>query len=410
MIMECDFLLIGGGVAAYNAAKGIRRANAAARIVMVSADNLPPYALPPLSKEFLRGEQSESDIVYPSLDAKGGTIDILLSTEAVDLDPEGRGVVLSDGRRIGFGKALLATGASPILLAAPGADLRGVFYLRSASDARQIAGAAASARNAVVIGAGFIGLEVAASLRKLGVNVTIVEAQARIWPRFADANVAEVVRARCAAEGIKFVTGERVIGVNGDGHVKSVSTSSGLRLDCDLVCVGIGIMPNTALASAAGLEVANGVVVDATMRTSAPEIFAAGDVVSFPDPICGRRLRAEHWGHAEYSGQIAGGNMAGGAANYDFMSYAWSDVFDLHIETAGYIEDHDEIVVRGDGNGASFTSLYLRGGALVGYCAINAEPVEFTAFRRLIRSRQPLSSHIASLRDISVNVRSLVQA
>ena len=146
------------------------------------------------------------------------------------------------------------------------------------------------------------------------------------------------------------------------------------------------------------------------MRTSSPDIFAAGDAISFPDPICGRRLRAEHWGHAEYSGQIAGGNMAGGDANYAFMSYAWSDVFDLHVESAGYIEGHDEVVVRGATSETSFTSLYLRDGALVGYCAINTEPVEFATYRKLIRSRQPLSDRLDSLRDSMVNVRTLVQA
>ncbi len=409
-MLDCDFLLIGGGVAAYNAGKRIRRLNAAARVILVSADSLPPYNLPPLSKEFLRGEQSESDIVFPPLTAMGGPMDTILSKSVSVLDPERHEVTLDDDRRISFGKALLATGASPIVLPVPGAELQGVFYLRSASDALQIGAAAALSRQAIVIGAGFIGLEVAASLRKLGLEVTVVEAEARIWPRFADANVAEVVRSRCAAEGVKFLTGERVVSVNGEGAVTSVSTSGGLQIDCDIICVGIGITPNTALASAAGLEIANGIVVDAMMRTSAPEIFAAGDAINFPDPICGRRLRAEHWGHAEYSGQIAGANMAGGGSNYDFMSYAWSDVFDLHIESAGYIEDHDEVVVRGATSETSFTSLYLRDGALVGYCAINTEPVEFATYRKLIRSRQPLSDRLESLRDSTVNVRSLVQA
>lgn len=408
--MDCDFLLIGGGVAAHSAAKRIRRANATARIVMVTDDALPPYNLPPLSKEFLRGEQTEQDIVYPAVSPAGVPVEILLTTSVTALDPGAHEATLNDGRTIKFGKALLATGGAPIPLPAPGAELSGVFYLRTAADARAIGAAAKSGGHAVVIGAGFIGLEVAASLRKMGMDVTVIEAQGRIWPRFADARVADVVRARCGAEGVKFLTGERVESVEGQGSVQSVSTSGGLQIDCDLVCVGIGITPNTGLASAAGLEIANGIVVDEFMRTSAPDIFAAGDAVSFPDPICGRRLRVEHWGHAEYSGQLAGGNMAGGSVAYDFMNYAWSDVFDLHIELAGHIEDHDEVVVRGAVSDTSFTSLYLRAGSLVGYCAINCEPVEFATYRKLIRSHQPLADRMDALRDSTVNVRTLVQA
>ncbi|NIJ09245.1 NADPH-dependent 2,4-dienoyl-CoA reductase/sulfur reductase-like enzyme [Sphingomonas vulcanisoli] len=409
-IVDSDYLLIGGGVASYNAAKRIRRIDASARIVMVSDDSLPPYHLPPLSKEFLRGEQSEGDIVYPDLVAMGGPIDIHLSTSVTDLDPAGHEAGLDNGLRISFRKALLATGGTPILLPVPGAELEGIYYVRTANDARRIGAAAATARHAVVIGAGFIGLEVAASLRKLGLSVTVVEAQARIWPRFADPAIAEVVRERCAAEGVTFLTGERVESVNGDSHVRAVVTASGLEIECDLLCVGIGIIPNTNLASAAGLEIANGIVVDHTMQSSAPDIFAAGDVANYPDPICGRRLRAEHWGHAEYSGQLAARNMCGDAAEYDFINYAWSDVFDLHIESAGHIEDHDTVIVRGNISDTSFSSLYLNNGVLVGYCAVNQAPKEFATYRRLIRSHQPLSDHVTSLRDTQFDVRSLVSA
>ena len=222
-MLDCDFLLIGyGGVRRLQRRQEcIRKLNATARLILVSADLLPPYSLPPLSKEYLRGEQSESDIIYPLLDAMGGPTQTLLSRTVNELDPERREATLDDDRRISFGKALLATGASPIILPVPGAELQGVFYLRSASDALRVSTAAASSHQAVVIGAGFIGLEVAASLRKLGLDVTVIEAEGRIWPRFADANVAEVVRARCAAEGVKFLTGERVVSVNGDGRVKN---------------------------------------------------------------------------------------------------------------------------------------------------------------------------------------------
>jgi 3-phenylpropionate/trans-cinnamate dioxygenase ferredoxin reductase subunit len=403
---HCDFLLIGGGVASYNAAKKIRRARSDARIVMVASDPLPPYDLPPLSKEFLRAEKTEADLIYPRLES----VEMLTSAAVASLDAEAHRARLVDGREYEFTAALLATGSSPIELLVPGAELQGVHYLRSAQDGRRIAAAATPGKRAVVIGAGFIGLEITASLTTMGVSVTVVEALDRVWPRFADTTVAGLVSETLVARGVRLLTGDRVVQVSGQGRVASVVTASGEVLPCDFVIVGIGIRPNVELARNAGLAVDNGIVVDDGMRASVAGIFAAGDAVNYPDPIAGARLRAEHWGHAEYSGQLAGANMCGGDGRYVFMHYAWSDVFDLHIESAGYIEGYDEVIVRGQLADRSFTALYLRQGALVAYCAVNREPVEFATFRRLIRNRQKLGPIAGELRHAGVSLKELLGA
>lgn len=405
---DCDYFIIGGGIAAYSAAKKIRRTQPQARVVMATRDALPPYDLPPLSKEYLRGVKSETELLYPSAAVDG--VEILTDADVVSLDAQARRVQLADGRTYGFSAALLATGGDPIRLPVPGADLDNIFYLRTAADGAAVSRVAAPGRRAVVIGAGFIGLEIAASLTLMGCEVTVIEAMDRIWPRFGDASIAETVHGDCAARGVRFLMSETVVEIAGTGVAQTVVTASGERVACDFVIVGIGIRPNVELARQAGLTVDNGIVVDAGMRTSAPGIFAAGDVANYLDPIPGRRLRGEHWGHAEYSGQLAGANMCGGDAAYDFMNYAWSDVFDLHIESAGHIEDYDEVVVRGRVEDRRFTALYLRKNVLLAYCAVNCEPVDFASYRRLIRSRQDLSGRLQELGDPDVRARSLVQA
>ena len=410
-MMACDFLLIGGGVAAYSAAKRIRKLKPGARVVMVSEDELPPYDLPPLSKEYLRGDKSEADIIYPALETtKLNPIDIVLKVSVTALDADSKTVTLSSGETIRFDKALLATGGTPIKLPVPGAELPGVFVLRTAADARAISAAATPGARAVVVGAGFIGVEIAASLTRLGVQVTVIEALDRLMSRSADPVVATAVQSACEARGVRFLLNQMVSGVKGSGKAEGVLTAGGDLTPCDLVVVGIGIRPNVELARQAGLAVDNGIIVDAGMRTSAPDIFAAGDAINYPDPIAGRRIRAEHWGHAEYSGLLAGQNMAGEDKSYDFMNYAWSDVFDLHIETAGHLAGYDQAVVRGDPDGTSFTSLYLKDAKLVAYCAVNVKPVEFAALRRLIRGGQSLAGKLKELADPAQPVKALLSA
>lgn len=403
MIVDCDFLLIGGGVGAHNAAKRLRRKAPDAHIVMLSRDKMAPYHLPPLSKEVIRGELGLEALPYPLVE----NVDLRLNAEVVALDPGTKVATTRGGESYRFGKALLATGSSPVKLALPGAHLGEVFYLRSAEDAAEIAQMSRSARSAVVVGAGFIGVELAASLRSLGIAVTLVEATDRIWPRLADPALAAIVAARCEAEGIIFHMGQCVTAILGEAHVTGVETASGDIVDCDFVCIGVGARPNSDLALEAGIACGNGIIVDEHMRTSAPDIFAIGDVAYYPDPYLGESHRAEHWGHAEYSGQIAAMNMLGEPTSYDFLNYVWSDVFDLHIEAAGHHQGYDRIVVRGRPQEQCFTHLYLREDRLIAYTAVNGDQGEFPAYRRLIKARKSIADP-EMLADPAVLARSLL--
>jgi 3-phenylpropionate/trans-cinnamate dioxygenase ferredoxin reductase subunit len=316
-------------------------------------------------------------------------------------------VTLSDGETIRFEKLLLAPGTRPRRINAPGSELPGVHYVRTIADSRGLAAESLPGRRAVIVGAGFIGLEVAASLIQMGLSVTVVEALPEIWPRFADARLAAFVRQYCEAKGVKFLNGELVEEIVGPDRARGVRLASGISLSCDLVCIGVGVVPNVEIARQAGLEVDNGIVVDRKMQTSHPGIFAAGDVANYPDPVAGRRRRAEHWGHAEYSGQIAGANMSGGSIDYEFVSYVWSDIFDLHIEAAGDEGSPETVIARGAMNPSGFTMLYLRGGRLASYCGVNSNPKEFPILRRLIRTGTSLIGKQAELADPQYPLRTL---
>lgn len=409
MPREVDYLLIGGGMACFHAAKQMRRVGAQGSILIAGEEPLPPYDRPPLSKELLRGEKTTVDIVYESPEklAEQG-IDLLTACRVERLDAEGRRAFLADGDSIRFGKALIATGGRPVRLDLPGGDLPGVFYLRTAADAEAIAAAARMARSAVVVGGGFIGLEVAASLTQRGLQVTVVEALPHIWARFADARLAGFFQDYCSARGVRFLTGETITEIRGSDRPSAVVTRSGATLDCQLVCIGVGIRPNVELAQEAGLAVENGIVVDEFMRSSHPDIYAAGDVCNFPDPIAGKRRRVEHWGHAEYSGQIAGRNMSGDSAPYDFLSYVWSDIFDLRLEAAGDESERDQVVLRGSFADGRFSYLYLKQGVMTAYFSVNSNVREFSVFRRLIRARKDLRGSEAVLADPNADLRSLL--
>jgi NADPH-dependent 2,4-dienoyl-CoA reductase/sulfur reductase-like enzyme len=397
-------------MAAANAAKMIRRADAEGSILMVSEEKLPPYDRPPLSKEYLRKEWPTEKLFFDSLEKlEELKIDLALGVRAEKLDPAAHTAALSDGETVRYEKALLATGGRPIVLRMPGADLRGVHYLRTAEDAQGIANDVQEGTKALVIGAGFIGLEVAASLTKLGAEVTVVEAMERIWPRFADARLALFVQEYCAMQGVTFITGEMVSELRGEGRVTSAVTRSGKEIPCDMVVIGVGLVPNVELAQEAGLEVNNGIVVDEQLRTSDPDIYAAGDVINYPDPVFEKKHRVEHWGHAEYSGQVAGKNMAGGENAYDFLSYVWSDIFDLHLEAAGDESEFDESLVRGSMSSGSFMVLYLKEKHLTAYFAINANMRDFVPLRRVIRTKKDLTGREEDLENPEFSLRELMQ-
>lgn len=404
------YLLVGGGLASAEAAKQIRRLDASGPITLVSDERQLPYNRPPLSKEYLRSETKDP------LDLVAAETYVELSVETVlgagvrAIDPKASTATLENGEVYRYERLLLATGGSPVRLGVPGYELSGVHYLRTKDDAEAIKRRCKMAKRAVVVGAGFIGLEVAASLIQMGLEVTVVEQYERVWPRFADAKLASYVQQLCEKHRISVLTGRKAARFDGtDGNVNGVLVDTGERIDCDLVVVGVGIRPNVELADNAGLDVDDGVVVDKHMRTSSPNIFAAGDVANYFDPTFTKRRRVEHWGHAEYSGQVAGMNMAGEEMTYDLLTYIWSDIFDVHLEAAGDEHEFDSSVIRGEVSGGSFVVLYLKNQRMTAYFSVNTAAREFPVFQRLIKRKKDLAGRLKELADPEFNVRDLLK-
>lgn len=403
-------VLIGGGLASYEAAKTIRKQDDHARIHLVCAEHHLPYDRPPLSKELIRGDKSADDIMYsPASFFDQQNITVHLGTSATGLDVNDKQVTLDDGTKLTFDKAFLATGGQPVRLDVPGANLNGIHCLRTVDDSVTLRKAAEAGGQAVIVGGGFIGVELAASLTQAGMSVTVLERTDHIWSRFAGAGLAEYLQRYCSDRGVTFVTNDSVTEFRGNGHVQQVVTAEGRQLDCSLVCVAIGIRLNLELAEQAGLNIDNGVVVDEHLQTSCPDVYAGGDIINFYDPTFDVRRRVEHWGHAEYCGQTAGRTMAGDPQQFNLLNYVWSDVFDLHMEFAGYTADHDQTILRGNYEDDTFTILYLKDNTLRAFFAVNVESKHYAPLRKLITSKKDLSDKLDSLADESVSTRDLLK-
>ncbi len=403
------YLLIGGGLASGQAAKQLREKDPQSSITLVGEEPYVPYDRPPLSKEFLRGEKPRDALYFdPEQYFQDRGIDLSLGIAVQRLDLANKIAILANGEGIAFEKALIATGGRPIRLKLPGGDLPGVYYLRTLDDSAAIAAEASPGKRAVLIGAGFIGMEVAASLTQRGVHVTVIETQSHIWPRFANATLARFFQDYCVKKGVTFHTNDLATEIRGQGRPSAVVTRAGKELPCDFVCIAVGIVPNVELAQQAGLKVNNGIVVSDHLQSSHPDIYAAGDVANYLDPIFGKRRRVEHWGHAEYCGQLAGQNMAGASNPYDLLTYVWSDIFDLHLEFAGDESEHDQVFVRGRFEDKSFTVLYLKQNVLRAHLAINTGSKEFPILQRLIRQKKDLTGKEAQLQDPTFALKGLL--
>lgn len=407
---DVKYLVIGGGLAAFHAAKQVRRADAEGSVLLVSEEPVAPYDRPPLSKEYLRKEKTLAEITYDTPENLAAqNIELWLGVRITSIDAGAKTAMASNGETIKFDKAFLGTGADVIKPRIPGIELAGIHYLRTAADAEGIAAEARPGTHAVIVGGGFIGVETAASLIKLGAAATVIEALPYIMARACDEQTARFLMDYTGKRGIEYITDEMVSEFQGkDGRVSAAVTKSGKVIPCDFVCVGIGVRPNVELAQSAGLKVEDGIWVDDHMATSNPDIYAAGDVVNYPDPVFGDHRRVQHWGAAEYGGQIAGRNMAGGDMKYDLLNYVWSDIFDLHIEAAGDESDYDQVLLRGEYEDAKFTVIYLKQGMVQGYYAINTDAREYTTLRRLIRARKDLRGREADITNPEFNLRDLL--
>lgn len=338
-------VIIGGGAAGFAAAERLRREQFQGSIVMLSDDRSPPVDRPNLSKDYLAGKAPEEWI--PLRGEKfysKNNIDLRLNTKAVDIDLRSHEVVLAEGGRVPYDRLLIATGAQPVRLTIPGADLPHVHTLRSFADCEAIIKQAATASRAIVLGASFIGLEVAAALRARDIEVHVVAPEKRPMERVLGSQMGDFIRALHEEHGVVFHLEDTASSI----EAKMVNLSSGGALSADFVVVGIGVRPRTALAETAGLVVDHGIVVDAFLETSEPRIFAAGDIARWPDPHSGENIRVEHWAVAERQGQTAALNMLGHGEKFVAVPFFWSQHYDVPINYVGHAGQWDEIAAEGD--------------------------------------------------------------
>ena len=381
-------VIVGGGLAGAKAAETLREQGFDGDLTIVGAERERPYERPPLSKEVLRGEKDrETARVHEEGFYEGADIALRLGAAATALDPAARTVTLDGGDALPWDRLLIATGAEPRALPVPGGDLPGVLTLRTLDDSDRLRDVARSGGRLVVIGAGWIGCEAAASARELGAEVTVVE--------MADVPLAGVLGARIGGlyadlhreHGVELLTGARLEAVEGDGRAERIRLAGGRTIDCAAVLAGVGVVPRTALAESAGLAVDNGILVDATLETGAPGVFAAGDVANALHPFYdGRRVRVEHWANALNQGPCAARNMLGAGEPYDRLPYFFSDQYDAGMEYSGLASADDEVVIRGDAAARELIAFWVAEGRVLAGMNLNVWDVN-DAVQELVRSR-----------------------
>jgi NADPH-dependent 2,4-dienoyl-CoA reductase/sulfur reductase-like enzyme len=400
-------VIVGASLAGAKAAETLRTEGFDGSVVLIGEEPDRPYERPPLSKGYLLGKAERESIFVHSADWYGEhDVDLRLETRVTEVDRQARQVHMADGSQVGYDRLLLSTGSSPRRLRVPGADLDGVLYLRTVRDCDVLRAGLRQGSRVVIAGAGWIGLETAAAAREHGCEVTIVEPApcplyAALGPElgavFARLHSSHGVRFRFDA-GVGELRGGGDGGDGGDGggsggSVRSVVTSAGEELPADLVIVGIGAAPNVALAEAAGLQVAGGVVVDQSLRSSDPDIFAAGDIAYAYNPLLGRSIRVEHWANALNSGPAAARAMLGQHVSYDRVPYFYSDQYELGMEAAGVPEpgSYDQVVYRGDTDALEFIAFWLSGGVVVAGMNVNVWDVN-DDIQALIRAKVPVDA------------------
>ena len=374
-------VIVGAGAAGNAAAEMLRREGYGGPVTLITVDEFLPYDRPNLSKDYLAGTAPEEWIPLRSAGFyREEKIDTLTNTSVTAVDPKAKQVTLSDGRSLGYDALLLATGSEPVRLSIPGDNLPQVCYLRTLADSRRIIEKAKHAKRAVVIGASFIGLEVAASLRERKLEVAVVGKSSLPLEKILGRELGNLIRETHGAHGVKFYLG-RTPAVIED---RNVQLDDGTTLDCDLVVVGIGVRPNTALAEKAGIATDNGVLVNEFLETNIAGIFAAGDIARWPDPHAGR-IRVEHWVVAERQGQTAARNILGARQPFTDLPFFWSNHFDLHIRYVGHGRGDDEVSVSGDLKGKDASVCFRSGAKLTAVASIGRDHENLEAEEALER-------------------------
>jgi NADPH-dependent 2,4-dienoyl-CoA reductase/sulfur reductase-like enzyme len=403
---DFELVIVGGGLASARAIKTYREAGGGGRILLLSKDSVLPYHRPPLSKRYLRGEATAEDtLVEPESFYVENDVEVLLETAVREVDSGERVVEVENGGRHRYLRLLIASGAQPRRLHSPGAELAGVFSLRSLSQSTVIREAAGPAREAVVVGGGFIGMEVAASLRQLGLEVTLVSRDNGLFHALEAPELERDVGLFFADNDVNLRLLDEVAAFRGWSHVDSIETKAGTKLPTDFVVAGIGVEPAVDFLEGSGLELDNGIVVSERFETNVPGIYAAGDVANFYDPLFQRRRRIEHWSNADYQGTEVGRVLAGDAGGYDRVSTFFTEIFGLTLKVFGDLSEHDELIVRGSLSDRNLLGFYLERGRLVATLVGGQDEDTEAALQRLIKDKAVIDSR--RLADESSDLRDL---
>ncbi len=402
---EKTFVIVGASLAGAKAAQELRAEGFDGRVVLIGAEPELPYERPPLSKEYLRGEaEREKAFVHEAGFYREQQIELLMGTTVTALDLGAGRMTLESARELEFDRLLVATGAEPRRLAVPGAELGRIYYLRTLADCEVLRDQLDAGGHVVVVGAGWIGSEVASSARQRGLEVTVIDPLELPNERVFGREIGEFYRDVHARHGVELLLGEGVDAFEGDAAVRRVRTTSGRTVGCDFVVVGVGVMPRVELARDAGLEVDNGIVVDERLRSSAENVFAAGDVANAWHPFFQRRIRVEHWANALNQGPAAARAMLDREVSYDRIPYFFSDQYEVGMEYSGYATAWDEVVFRGERDAGEFIAFWLKDGRVVAGMNVNVWDVN-EHVQALIRSRRKIDP--AALRDRDTPLESL---
>ena len=403
MTSDQTHVIVGAGLAGAKAAETLRNEGFDGRVVLVGAEDVRPCERPPLSKDYLRGEVGRDKVYVHEEDFYAEhEIDLLLGRSAVSLDTGRRELALDNGERLRYDRLLLTTGAEPRRLSIPGADLDGVLYLRSVGDSDTLRARLDRGGSIVVVGAGWIGSEVAASARQRGLEVTVVEPASVPLERVLGPELGAFYRDVHTDHGVRLLLGTGVEAFEGSQEVARVRTSDGGELDCDLVVVGVGVEPRAELARQAGLAVDNGILVDEHLQTSVPGVFAAGDVANAHHPFYGERIRVEHWANALNQGPAAARSLLGGSDAYERLPYFFSDQYDVGMEYTGFARSWDRVVFRGDPATREFVAFWLLKGRVVAGMNVNVWDVT-DAVNSLVRERLPVDERRLADPDVPLD-------
>ena len=400
-------VIVGGSYAGLNAAMAARNAGYTAAITLIGEESHLPYQRPPLSKDFLRGDLDTAQLpLRPASYFETAGIAVRTGTCVESIDRGAKIVRFSEGGTLSYDKLILATGCTPRLLEVEGGDAAGIHYLRTLDDALGIAAQLGSVNAVAVVGGGFIGLEITASLRRMGKMVSVIEAQPRLLARTLSPEIADYIADWHRREGVQLRFDAQLARIHSaNGRVTGVEFADGDVVPADLVIVGIGVLPNMALAQEADLQCANGIVVDEACRSSDPDIYAAGDCTWHPNAYAGGMMRLECVQNAIDQGKIAGANAAGRQVSYDVPPWYWSDQYEVKLQGVGIAAGHDHVVIRGNMEDHAFSAFYFAGEKLLAVESVNL-PGEHMLARKLLASNARLTARQAA--DTAYDLRQAI--